>query len=104
MKITRRNDVSPKSGIHKYGNVKFADPTNHKYPLDTEEHIRSAWGYIGHSENASKYSPAEVTAIKRRIVSAWRSTINKAGPESATSAEKSVQDNFFHWYFGGRLG
>ena len=30
------------AGEHKYGDVKFADPENGKYPIDTEEHIRAA--------------------------------------------------------------
>ena len=35
--IKKRKDVNPKSGEHKYGDVKYADPKNKKYPIDTEE-------------------------------------------------------------------
>ena len=65
--IDRRKDVSPKEGEHKYGDVKFADTTNKKYPIDTEEHIRAAWSYINHKDNAAKYDQDEVETIKGRI-------------------------------------
>jgi len=66
-KIDRREDVNPKAGEHKYGDVEFADTTNNKYPIDTPEHIRAAWNYINHKDNAAKYDADEVTLIKRRI-------------------------------------
>jgi hypothetical protein len=66
-KIHRRSDVDPDRGEAEYGDVKFADPTNHKYPIDTPEHIRAAWSYINHADNAAKYEKAEVASIKRRI-------------------------------------
>ncbi len=45
-KIDRRDDVSPSEGEHKYGDVngstiRFADPTNKKYPIDTPEHVKT---------------------------------------------------------------
>lgn len=66
-KIDRRDDVSPEEGERKYGDVEFADPVNNKYPIDTEEHIRAAWSYINHKDNAAKYDKDEVTLIKQRI-------------------------------------
>jgi hypothetical protein len=66
-KIERREDVSPKEGLHEYGDVEFADPVNHKYPIDTEEHVRAAWSYINHKDNAAKYDRDEVKLIKDRI-------------------------------------
>ncbi len=66
-KIDRREDVSPKEGEHKYGDVEFADPVNNKYPIDTEDHIRAAWSYINHKDNAAKYDADEVKTIKDRI-------------------------------------
>ncbi len=66
-KIARRDDVSPTQGEHKYGDVEFADPTNKKYPVDTSEHIRAAWNFINHVDNAAKYEKAEVSQIKERI-------------------------------------
>jgi hypothetical protein len=69
-KIDKREDVNPDSGENKYGDVKFADPTNNKYPIDTEEHVRAAWNYIHHKDNAGKYDKDEVETIKGRIKAA----------------------------------
>lgn len=66
-KIERREDVSPREGVREYGHVQFADPTNHKYPIDTPEHVRAAWRYINHKDNAAKYDADEVRTIKERI-------------------------------------
>lgn len=66
-KIDRREDVNPEEGENKYGDVKFADPTNNKYPIDTPEHVRAAWNYINHKDNAAKYDADEVETIKNRI-------------------------------------
>ncbi|MGI8641012.1 MAG: DUF6582 domain-containing protein [Pyrinomonadaceae bacterium] len=66
-KIDKRDDVNPESGEHKYGDVKFADPINNKYPIDTPEHTRAAWSYINHKDNAAKYDADEVEIIKKRI-------------------------------------
>jgi len=66
-KIDRREDVSPEEGEREYGNVEFADPTNNKYPIDTPGHVRAAWNYINHKDNATKYESGEVETIKNRI-------------------------------------
>ncbi|MBI5671171.1 MAG: hypothetical protein HZC41_24505 [Chloroflexi bacterium] len=66
-KIDRRDDVNPDEGRRKYGDVEFADPVNHKYPIDTEDHVRAAWSYINQEDNAAKYDPDEVKLIKDRI-------------------------------------
>ena len=65
--IKRREDVNPDQGERDYGDVQFADSTNNKYPIDTPEHIRAAWGYINHKDNAAKYKRDEVNTIKERI-------------------------------------
>jgi hypothetical protein len=65
--IDRRKDVNRKEGKNEYGDVKFADETNKKYPIDSPKHIRAAWSYINHKDNASKYDADEVKAIKSRI-------------------------------------
>jgi hypothetical protein len=65
--IERREDVSPKEGLREYGDVTFADPTNKKYPIDTPEHVRAAWSYLNHKDNAAKYDRDEVFTIKERI-------------------------------------
>jgi len=66
-RIDRREDVNPNEGEHKYGDVEFADPVNNKYPIDTPEHIRAAWSYINHKDNAAKYEADDVKLIKNRI-------------------------------------
>jgi hypothetical protein len=66
-RIDRREDVNPERGEREYGDVEFADPTNNKYPIDTEEHVRAAWSYINHKDNAAKYDSDEVKLIKNRI-------------------------------------
>ena len=66
-RIDRRDDVNPKEGEREYGDVQFADPTNNKYPIDSPEHVRAAWSYINHKDNAAKYDPDEVKTIKDRI-------------------------------------
>lgn len=66
-KIEKREDVNPKTGEREYGDVEFADPTNNKYPIDTPEHVRAAWNYINHKDNAAKYDAGEVKTIKERI-------------------------------------
>ena len=38
-----------------------------KYPIDTPEHVRAAWSYINHQDNAAKYDADEVELIKKRI-------------------------------------
>ena len=76
-KIDRREDVNPQEGERKYGDVEFADPTNKKYPIDTPEHVRAAWNYINHRDNAAKYDKDEVNLIKERI----KRAANKHGVE-----------------------
>ena len=65
--IEQREDVNPKEGVTKYGSVKFADPINKKYPLDTEAHVRSAASYFGMAKNRAQYSEEEQRTIQGRI-------------------------------------
>ena len=69
-KIDRREDIDPERGEKEYGDVEFADPVNNKYPIDTAEHVRAAWSYINHKNNAAKYDKDDVETIKDRIVKA----------------------------------
>ncbi|HMA33031.1 MAG TPA: DUF6582 domain-containing protein [Chloroflexia bacterium] len=66
-RIEHRADTDPAAGERKYGDVEFADPVNKKYPIDTEEHVRAAWSYINHQDNAAKYDAHDVAQIKDRI-------------------------------------
>lgn len=91
--VSKREDVSEsdkKRAVSEYGNVRYADAKNKKYPVDTPAHIRAAWNYINMPRNAKKYSPAEVSQIKRKIVSAWKSKIGKEGPPSAEKMRKDL--------------
>jgi hypothetical protein len=40
---------------------------NNKYPIDTKQHVRAAWSYINHPDNAAEYDKDEVEMIKKRI-------------------------------------
>jgi hypothetical protein len=71
--IDRRKDTNPDQGERDYGDVKFADETNNKYPIDTPKHIRAAWSYINHKDNAAEYDADEVKLIKNRIKKAAKS-------------------------------
>ena len=73
MSIEARKDVSTADKARakqEYGDVKYADPANKKYPIDTEEHVRAAWTYINMPKNAKFYSTGELSAIKGRIKTA----------------------------------
>ncbi len=86
-KVAARSDTDSKEGEDKYGDVKFADEKNKKYPIDTEKHIRAAWNYINKAKNAAKYDAEDLKSIKGKIIAAWKEKIDKEGPPSA---EKSV--------------
>jgi hypothetical protein len=55
------------AGLKKYGNVAFADSVHHKYPIDTDKHIRIAWAFIHRKSNKAKYSKQERKEMMRRI-------------------------------------
>ena len=81
--IQRRKDANPERGEHRYGDVEFADPTNKKYPIDNAEHVRAAWSYINHPDNAAKYTKDDLSVIKERIKRAAR----KHGVEISEDAQ-----------------
>jgi hypothetical protein len=60
-----------------YGDVEYADPGyqddgKKRYPLDSEEHCRSAWSYINQAENADMYTAEQLAHIKARILAAGK--------------------------------
>jgi hypothetical protein len=71
--IRRRPDSDPAEGLERYGRATFADPVNHKYPIDTPGRIKAAWAYSHQPSNAAKYSAAELRTIRSRIRQAARS-------------------------------
>lgn len=55
-----------------YGNVHYADPGYlkdgvHRYPLDTDEHIKAAASYFGQTKNRDQYTQSQQKAIEARI-------------------------------------
>lgn len=72
--------VKDKAAPKPYGEVKYADPANGRYPIDTEEHIRAAWSYINMPKNAAKVK--NVASVKASIINAWKKKIDPAGPPS----------------------
>ncbi len=66
-KVAQREDANPKEGKKKYGDVRFADPKNKKYPIDTEEHVRAALSYWGMPKNRAKYSSEDQKTIGAKI-------------------------------------
>jgi hypothetical protein len=72
-RIRRRPDADPEEGLQKYGDTRYADPTNKKYPIDTPGRIKAAWSYIHQPTNSAKYRPAE----RRTIISRIRQEANR---------------------------
>jgi hypothetical protein len=66
-RIRPRRDADPREGLEKYGDTRFADPTNKKYPIDTPGRIKAAWAYIHQPSNSAKYRPGERRTIISRI-------------------------------------
>jgi hypothetical protein len=56
----------------KYGDVEYADEEHHKYPIDTEEHVRAAWSYFNQERNNRKYDsdPELKKKVRSRIIAA----------------------------------
>ncbi len=71
-----------------YGDVKYADPKNGKYPIDTEEHVRAAWSYINMPKNQKGYSPEELAQIKARIKAAAKKFGIKIEAAEASETEE----------------
>ena len=67
-------------GLKKYGNVKFADEINHKYPIDTPRHIYAAWRFLHMPHNYRKYIKEEANILEEKIIGAWKENISPDGP------------------------
>lgn len=90
----------PTSGLTNYdldgakGAGNFADPGfqadgRKRYPLDSAEQIRAAWGYIHHAKNRAPYTHEQLVEIEARIVAAWKAKIDRAGPPAAQKLAKA---------------
>lgn len=77
-------------GEKPYGDVEYADAGSqsdgkHRYPIDTENHIRAAWNYIHKPKNREPYTAAQLERIEGKIVAAWKDKIDADGPPEASS-------------------
>ncbi len=87
----RHGDAAQGSGGDPHGSADYADPGyqtdgKKRYPIDTERHIRAAWGFIHQPGNARRYTAGQLEQIKARIVTAWQAKIDSQGPP-ATAIE-----------------
>jgi hypothetical protein len=90
-KVAARTDVDAKEGKDKYGDVEFADPTNHRYPINTAAHVRAAWSYINMPKNSAKYSAEDLASVKGKI----RAAAKKFGVEVAEDSGKTASAGDF---------
>jgi phage I-like protein len=88
MAIEKREDTSPGEGKGKYGDVKFADEKNKKYPIDTEAHVRAALSYWGQAKNRDKYSAEDQKTIGGRI----RAAAKKLGIGTSDDGDGGEKD------------
>lgn len=88
---TKGESMDEAAGVKKkgpYGKTRYADPGYQKdgkprYPINSADHVRSAWSYINKPANAAKYTSKQVASIKARIRSAAKKFGVKIGSESA---------------------
>jgi phage head maturation protease len=57
-----------------YGDVKYADPKNGKYPIDTAAHAKAAWDYVIVQKNADQYpvNGVALAPVKAAIMAACK--------------------------------
>ena len=70
-KATKGVRKSPPKGYPK-DKVKYADPKNYKYPVDTKARALAAWRYIHMPKNQKGYSSSELSKIKNKIKAALK--------------------------------
>jgi HK97 family phage prohead protease len=87
---TRRSAVADNKP---YGDVRYADPKNGKYPIDTEAHARAALAYISMPKNAAMYplNGVTLTEVKDRIKAACKKFgIDVAGDSSSSDSSSGA--------------
>jgi hypothetical protein len=90
----RENGSMSGSLLEGHRELIYADPGHqpdgkHRYPIDTERHVRAAWNYINRPSNARRYTTDQVGRIRAAIIAAWKEKIDIEGPPSATDDEKA---------------
>jgi len=78
-----------------YGDVTYADPGYQqdgvkRYPIDTKEHAKAAWGYINQAGNAGKYSPENLAKVKGRIKAAAKRFGIEISDNSNSSSDRAA--------------
>lgn len=71
-----------------YGDVRYADPEGHRYPIDSPEHIRAAARYLAKQKNSSYYPPEKLS----KMWSAIRSAAKKHGVDVSEHDGKKKED------------
>jgi hypothetical protein len=69
-----------------YADPGFQPDGKRRYPIDTERHIRAAWGYINTPSNAERYTAGQIERVRAAIIAAWKDKIDAEGPPSAEKA------------------
>lgn len=68
----------------------YAIPSEYKYPLDTEKHVRAAMAYFSKAKNSGRYSSEEQRSIWRRILHAAKKMGIKAAKETKEEVKKAI--------------
>jgi HK97 family phage prohead protease len=88
----RADMADTKAPARPYGDVKYADPKNGKYPIDTAAHAKAAWSYINQADNAGKYPMNGVTLseVKAAIQAACKKFgIDTSGGDDSKPASRA---------------
>jgi HK97 family phage prohead protease len=66
--------AAPMADNKPYGDVKYADPKNGKYPIDTAAHAKAAWDYVNVQKNADQYpvNGVALAPVKAAIMAACK--------------------------------
>lgn len=86
---TTKAPYGPKSEVP-YADPGYQDDKKARYPIDTEEHVRSAWSYINQQKNAAKYSAADLKKVKARIKAAMKRLDIAVSENSITGATEAL--------------
>ena len=67
----KEGDYGPASEAQ-YADPGYQSDKKPRYPLSTKEKCKAAWGYINHPDNAAKYTPKQLAAMKSKIKAACK--------------------------------
>lgn len=88
--VAKREDVNPEEGKKEYGDVKFADERNKRYPIDTYAHAKAALSYWGMPKNRAKYSAEDQKLIGGRIRAAAKKFGIEVSDDDGDKTESSL--------------